>query len=87
MRRALLALGLLALIAGPALAADDTSCTVCHSDADLFEEDALAIVADWAKGVHAAVGLSCHDCHGGNPSLALADEVMRRLGLNQSGPS
>ncbi len=73
--RALLALGCLALIAGPALAASDTSCTVCHSDGDLFDDDALAIVTDWTKGVHAAVGLSCHDCHGGNPSLALADDV------------
>jgi hypothetical protein len=75
MRRTIFALGLLALMAAPLVAADDTSCTVCHSDADLFDKAGVAIVADSAKGVHAAIGLSCHDCHGGNPSLALADDI------------
>ena len=75
MRRTILALGLLALAAAPLAGADDTSCTVCHSDAEVFDEADVAIVADWAKGVHAAVGLSCHDCHGGNPALALADDI------------
>ena len=70
-----LALGLLALTAAPLLAADDTSCTVCHRDADLFDEEALAIVANASTDVHASVGLSCHDCHGGNPSMSLADDI------------
>ncbi len=75
-RRAILTLGLLALAsAAPSAAADDTSCTVCHGDADLFDEAEATIVADWSKGVHAAVGISCHDCHGGNPSLTLADDI------------
>jgi hypothetical protein len=32
-----------------------TSCTTCHADISLKDD------------VHATVGLSCHDCHGGNP--------------------
>ena len=65
---------ILALVAAP-LSADDTSCTICHADADLFDEASVAIVADWSRGVHAALGLSCHDCHGGNPSTTLADDI------------
>ena len=53
----------------------DTSCTACHSDADLFDEQARQIVADYGSDVHATIGLSCHDCHGGNPAMRLADDV------------
>lgn len=64
-------------VAIPAASADEipaTSCTLCHGDADLFDEDHLAIVEGVADDVHATVGLSCHDCHGGNPSVELADD-------------
>jgi len=50
-----------------------TSCITCHSDADFFDEEALAIVAGFAGDVHAEAGLSCHDCHGGNPALETAE--------------
>ena len=43
-----------------------TSCTTsCHEDKK----------AAFAKDVHAAVSLSCHDCHGGNPDPKLADDM------------
>ena len=45
-----------------------TSCTACHADPGMFEGAALRIVADFKNDVHARVGLSCHDCHGGNPN-------------------
>ena len=52
-----------------------TSCVVCHSNADLFGADAVReIVEAYRDGVHAQVGLSCHDCHGGNPDAALAED-------------
>jgi len=57
----------------PAAAA--TSCTACHGDADWFPEESLAILGAVAGGAHGAVGLSCHDCHGGNPDPALADDL------------
>ncbi len=52
-----------------------TSCLACHGDADLFEGEALAIAQHYAGDVHAEAGLSCHDCHGGNPDPALAEDL------------
>lgn len=52
-----------------------TSCTTCHGDADMFEAEGLAILGDLRNDVHAEVGLSCHDCHGGNPSMSIADDM------------
>jgi len=70
---------ILLLAVGPAGGADhdpETSCVACHSDPDFFDGDALRIVGDFAQDVHASVGLSCHDCHGGNPDPALADDML-----------
>lgn len=48
------------LIASPAKI---TSCVACHADkSGKFHDD-----------VHAQAGLSCHDCHGGNPAAAADD--------------
>lgn len=54
----------------PALAAE-TSCLLCHGDENMFDPEQVEIVADIEDGVHAKAGLSCHDCHGGNPDPAL----------------
>ncbi|MFQ5737560.1 MAG: cytochrome c3 family protein [Acidobacteriota bacterium] len=51
-----------------------TSCLKCHGDTDLMDEEMLRIVADFGRGVHAEIGLSCHDCHGGNPDPKLSDD-------------
>jgi hypothetical protein len=64
----------LAVRGGPARALEETSCTRCHGDADLFEGDDLALVESWKASVHAAVGVSCHDCHGGDPDPARAED-------------
>ena len=78
-RHALIALVLLgaAATAAPAQEATPaaTSCTTCHGDAELFEGEALEPVAAFADDVHAEVGLSCHDCHGGDPDPRLADDL------------
>ncbi|MGA7614517.1 MAG: hypothetical protein WBX15_04985 [Thermoanaerobaculia bacterium] len=52
----------------------ETSCTTCHSDKTMFDDSGVAIVTHFRQGVHASVGLSCHDCHGGNPDLKVADD-------------
>lgn len=63
------------VLAAPAWAVDaDTSCIACHGNEDLFE-GGTALIEGFAAGVHAEVGLSCHDCHGGNPSPELAEDV------------
>ncbi len=63
------------LTALPAQTQEATSCVVCHSDADLFDEESLAIVEHVGGGVHVAAGLGCHDCHGGNPAPEAADDL------------
>lgn len=77
MRRLALALLLAAAAAAPAAAAPaaPTSCTVCHENPALFAGEAARIVAHFRDDVHGRVGLSCHDCHGGNPDPALADDL------------
>lgn len=52
-----------------------TSCVACHGDGEIFEPEQVRIVEDFSAGVHAEVGLSCHDCHGGDPDLELAEDV------------
>jgi hypothetical protein len=59
---------------GPARAAAPTSCLSCHANPDWFGEDELAIVAAMRNDVHAAAGVGCHDCHGGDPDPALAED-------------
>jgi hypothetical protein len=48
----------------------------CHSNPDLFDADAIAaVVENFANDVHGQLGLSCHDCHGGNPDRAHAEDM------------
>ncbi len=54
----------LALVAGVNQGA--TSCTNCHGS-NLFQPPDRAIAQKFHGDVHSQVGLSCHDCHGGNP--------------------
>jgi len=79
MRRIAAALLLSLAVSGPAAAqpappaSPKTSCTSCHANKDLFEGPALGIVS--ASGVHEKYGLSCQDCHGGNPDTSLAGNM------------
>ncbi len=52
------------LLATARLDAAATSCTTCHED-----------IVGFASDVHAEIGLSCHDCHGGNPDPALGGDI------------
>jgi len=45
---------------------DSSSCVVCHLDQD--EKSVRKPAQEWAKDVHAAAGLGCESCHGGNPA-------------------
>ncbi|MGB7489193.1 MAG: cytochrome c3 family protein, partial [Thermoanaerobaculia bacterium] len=74
-----LALAMLAIAAAPVLGQGPTSCETCHADADLFEAESLQMMEDFSGGAHAAAGLSCHDCHGGNPDPAGADDMMAAM--------
>lgn len=50
-----------------------TACVSCHGDPD--QVDDLSIVAAFEEDVHRQVGLSCADCHGGNPDPSVADDM------------
>ena len=81
----LVAAVLLALLALPAAAAKTTSCIACHGDADMFDGAELAIVTDFAGDVHAEVGLSCQDCHGGNPDPGVSDDFEAAMDAGHPG--
>lgn len=52
-----------------------TSCISCHGNEDFFGEGGPRLIKEFAQDVHAQAGLSCHDCHGGNPDPALAEDL------------
>ena len=64
------------LLAGAAWAAGPqaTSCVQCHGS-DMFDAAARAKVKGFSADVHAQAGLSCHDCHGGNPDPKLGQDM------------
>ena len=51
-----------------------TSCVACHGNDQLWDAAAQRPVTEFADDVHAKAGLSCQDCHGGNPAAALAED-------------
>ena len=51
-----------------------TSCLACHGNEQLWDADGRRPVTELAADVHAKAGLSCQDCHGGNPAAALAED-------------
>jgi hypothetical protein len=52
-----------------------SSCVTCHSDPDMFSAQGIKKVEAVHNGAHGKVGLSCQDCHGGNPDPATADDM------------
>jgi len=72
-----------AALAPPAASAQgspkSSSCLACHGNPQMVDESSLKIVSGFRAGVHAAAGLSCQDCHGGNPDPALADDMGRAM--------
>lgn len=77
--RRLAAIGLLLIAA--TIARGQTSCIQCHSG-ELFDEARRAKVKHFNVDVHSQVGLSCHDCHGGNPDPKLADDIAAAMDPN-----
>jgi len=56
-----------------------SSCIACHGNADMVGEAGVKIVSGVEHGVHAAAGLSCQDCHGGNPDPSLAQDMDKAM--------
>lgn len=49
----------------PAEEPAETVCIQCHSGQEAKLADP---VEEWRQSIHAASGISCHDCHGGDPT-------------------
>ena len=53
------------------------SCIQCHGALEWVQDQAWVRMAhDYTNDVHYAAGLSCHDCHGGNPDPKLAEDPL-----------
>jgi hypothetical protein len=63
---ALLVLFLLLPISGSGQRKQSTSCIECHEG---LQEAMVRPVALWRQSIHAANGVSCAGCHGGNPDI------------------
>ena len=87
-RYAFLIVLLFAMFAAPASAWSQmgrTACVTCHSDADYFDAETIrGTIESYADDVHASIGLSCHDCHGGNPDPQLAEDMESSMDPNHS---
>lgn len=73
-----IAANVLAATPAPARTPAKTSCVTCHSS-DMFDAVAKAKMKTYADDVHAQVGLSCHDCHGGNPDPKLGEDMVSAM--------
>jgi len=74
---ALPALLTLVLCAAPwgsasAVEAASDSCIACHSDSELMvtNKKLYDYFLRWGSSIHKQEGVSCSDCHGGNPAIA-----------------
>lgn len=54
-------------------AATANTCVSCHAGLD--DEDMSLPVFEWQRSVHSPAGISCQDCHGGNPASNVEDEA------------
>ena len=62
-------LAALLAVAGPAVAGGAGSCASCHRGVK-GTSDLSHTYADWRRSVHAAAGVGCEACHGGDPARA-----------------
>jgi hypothetical protein len=70
-----LVLSLFGLFAPATVLANETVCLQCHGG---LSDELGAPVAAWKSSVHAESGISCHDCHGGDPTdMAMAMSLER----------
>jgi hypothetical protein len=84
-RLALGAAAWLVAATGAATPAAPTSCEACHADPARFAEEARRAVTAFSDDAHARVGLSCHDCHGGNPAADLAGSAALAMDREHAG--
>jgi len=70
-----------ALLAAPqaGAAGEEESCVTCHKTLGEISEDLAAPALAWEKDAHAAKGIQCVSCHGGDPSRAVAQDADKAM--------
>ena len=57
-----------------------TSCLQCHGNLERIQNKAwVQMTLDFTNDVHFAAGLSCQDCHGGNPDPKLGQDPLSAM--------
>lgn len=69
------AVGIAALILFASAAAADNQCVSCHRDAAFYSEypKLYSYYQQWLRSPHERSGLTCDNCHGGDPDAESAD--------------
>jgi nitrate/TMAO reductase-like tetraheme cytochrome c subunit len=72
-----------------AAAKDKNTCVECHSDARFLVQNKklYEYFQGWQTSIHAAQGVTCVDCHGGNPHAASKAEAHAGAALKSSDRS
>jgi len=65
MRNAKILFIFIAIFSTKLFAKKETVCITCHLESG--DEYLMKPVQEWQKSIHAENGISCHNCHGGNP--------------------
>lgn len=60
------------------LASVNNSCVECHMN---LEEELSKSVRQWAMSIHKEIGVTCHDCHGGDPGIKDENAMDRSTGF------
>ena len=67
---------------------DANTCEACHSDPDLMvtNKKLYDYYREWSRSIHHQEGVTCDECHGGNPR-APAKKAAHGDGISESDPS
>lgn len=91
-RLALLGLAVLAaftlLAAGGALAAKDSGCVTCHSKTSyrVTHPKLYEYYQNWQVSAHKVAGVTCVDCHGGDPGATGKEAAHKSAALTAAAP-
>ncbi|MDH4249293.1 MAG: cytochrome c3 family protein [Deltaproteobacteria bacterium] len=64
------------------------SCETCHSDPDFLvrNKKLYDYYRDWALSTHSQEGVTCSDCHGGNPKTKTKEEAHKGTYMDPADP-
>jgi len=83
-----LSAALLGLGVGTGLASEENSCEACHANPDFMvtNKKLFEYFQEWSASVHKQEGVTCDDCHGGDPTASDARKA-HGAGVKASDPA